>query len=140
MKARDALRRDVLRGLLAAAKHQRVEQKTALLSEAELVQLVRKEIRKREEAEEFAARAGREDLVARNAAERAILEAYLPAPLDAAALEAVVRELAAEPGATLSGVMSALKTRWAGRYDGRLASELARRALGATATARGSGT
>lgn len=137
MKARDPVRRDVLRGLLAAAKHQRVEQKSAHLSEAELTALVRKELRKREEAGDFAARAGRQDLVAQNAAERAVLEAYLPAPLDAGTLEAVIRELAAEPGATLAGVMAALKVRWAGRYDGKTASELARRALAATLSVSG---
>ena len=61
------------------------------------MQVVRKEIRKREEAEEFAVKAGRKDLVEQNRAERAILEAYVPAPLDADELERAIRELAGEP-------------------------------------------
>jgi len=132
MKARDALRTSVLRGVLAAAKNLKVEKRVAALADPDLVQLVRKEVKKREEAESFAVQAGRDDLVTQNRAEREVLETYVPVPVDAATLETAVRELAAQPGATLGGIMGALKARWAGRYDGKLASELARRALAAT--------
>src|SRR5262245_59553877 len=108
MKARETLRVNTLRGVLTAAKNLKVEKRGAALAEEELVQIVRREIRKREEAEEFAVKAGRSELVAQNQAERAILEAYVPAPLDAAALERAVRELAATPdrrsiGAVMAG-------------------------------------
>jgi len=130
MKARDMPRVYVLRGLLTAAKHVKVERRGGDLTEADLVQLVRREIRKREEAEEFAARGGRADAVAQNRNERGILEAYAPAPLDAAALEHVIREIAAtEGGASIGAIMSALRERHPGRFDGRQASELARRVL-----------
>src|SRR5947208_7130718 len=87
MKARDMPRVYVLRGLLTAAKNLTVERRGAALGEADLVQIVRKEIRQREEAAEFATKAGRPDAVAQNHAERAMLETYVPAQLDAAALE-----------------------------------------------------
>ncbi|TMA56921.1 MAG: hypothetical protein E6J75_08710 [Deltaproteobacteria bacterium] len=70
MKARDMPRVYVLRGLLTAVKHVKVERRGADLVEADLVQLVRREIRKREEAEEFAVRGGRADAVAQNRNER----------------------------------------------------------------------
>jgi uncharacterized protein YqeY len=131
MKARDMPRVYVLRGLITAAKNLKVERRGAALAEADLQQLVRREIRKREEAEEFALKAGRQEAVEQNRGERAMLEAYVPAQLDAGALEQAIREIVAEAGAAnLGAVMGALKTRFAGRYDGRQASEIARRVLG----------
>ena len=130
MKAREMPKVYVLRGLLTAVKNLKVEKRGAALAEAELVQVVRREIRKREEAEEFAAKAGRAELVEQNRSERALLEGYAPAALDPAALEQAIREIATRPdGRTLGAVMSALKERFAGRFDGRQASEIARRVL-----------
>src|SRR5436309_4394397 len=82
MKAREMSRVYVLRGLLTAAKNLKVEKRGAALAEADLAQLVRREIRKREEAEEFAAKAGRSELVAQNRSEREMLEAYVPVSLE----------------------------------------------------------
>ncbi len=136
MKARDMPRVYVLRGLLTAAKNLKVERRGAALAEADLVQLVRREIRKREEAEEFAVKAGRDDLVAQNRGERAMLESYAPAPLEAGELERTIREIATDPGArSMGAIMTALRARFAGRLDGRQASEIARRVLAEPASA-----
>ena len=130
MKARDMPRVYVLRGVIAAAKNLKIERRGAELAEADLAQVVRKEIRKREEAEEFALKAGRQEAVEQNRSERAMLEAYAPAQLDATALEQAIREIAADPAShSLGAVMGALKTRFAGRFDGRQASDIARRVL-----------
>ena len=130
MKARDMPRVYVLRGVIAAVKNLRIERRGAELAEADLSQIIRKEIRKREETEEFALKAGRRDAGEQNRSERAMLEAYAPAQLDPAALEQAIREIAAEPNAgNLGAVMGALKARFAGRFDGRQASEIARRVL-----------
>lgn len=136
MKAREMPRVYVLRGLLSAVKNLKVEKRAPTLAEADLVQLVRRELRQREEAEEFAARAGRADLVAQNRAEREMLEGYAPPALDAAALEAAIREIAAAPGRrSMGAIMGGLRDRFAGRFDGRQASEVARRVLAEPATA-----
>lgn len=130
MKARDMPRVYVLRGVIAAVKNLKVERRGAELGEADLSQIIRKEIRKREEAEEFALKAGRQDVVEQNRSERVMLEAYAPAQLDPAALEQAIRAIAAEPNTgNLGAVMGALKARFAGRFDGRQASEIARRVL-----------
>src|SRR6266850_7964815 len=135
IKARDMPRVYVLRGLLAAAKNLKVERRGGDLAEADLVQLVRREIRKREEAEEFAAKAGRSELVEQNRAERAMLESYVPAQLDPGELESLIRKIAARPDArSLGAIMSALREDFAGRFDGRRASEIARRVLAEPAT------
>ena len=130
MKARDMPRVYVLRGLITAAKNLKVERRGAELGEADLVQLVRKEVRKREEASEFATKAGRTDVIEQNEAERRMLEAYAPALLDAAQLEAVVREIVASlPSAAMGPAMAALRERYAGRYDGKQASEIVKRVI-----------
>ena len=109
MKARDMPRVYVLRGLITAVKNLKVERRGAELGEADLVQLVRKEVRKREESSEFATKAGRTDVVEQNEAERRMLEAYAPALLDAAALESIVRDIVASlPSPAMGPVMAAL--------------------------------
>ncbi len=136
MKARDMTRVYVLRGLLTAAKNLKVERRGAALSEADLVQLVRRELRQREEAEGFAAKAGRSEAVAQNQAERRLLEAYVPAQLSAGDLEAAVRGLVqALPQPSMGAVMAALREQYAGRFDGKQASEIAKRILAGGAPA-----
>jgi uncharacterized protein YqeY len=130
MKAREMSRVYVLRGVLAAVKNLKVERRGAPLAESDLLQIVRREIRKREEAEEFAVRAGRTELVAENRREREMLEAFVPAPLDVAQLEDAIRAIASQPASrSLGAVMAALRERFAGRFDGRQASDIARRVL-----------
>ena len=130
MKARDMPRVYVLRGLLTAAKNLKVERRAQSLSEADLVQLVRREVRQREEAEEFAKKAGRDDAVEQNRAERAMLDAYVPAQMDAAALETVVRGIVASmPSPAMGPVMAALREQHAGQFDGKQASEIVKRVL-----------
>ena len=130
MKARDMPRVYVLRGLITAAKNLKVERRAQSLSEADLVQLVRREVRQREEAEEFAKKAGRDDAVEQNRAERAMLDAYVPAQMDAAALETVVRGIVASmPSPAMGPVMAALREQHAGQFDGKQASEIVKRVL-----------
>jgi hypothetical protein len=125
MRARDRLRIDVLRGLIAAIKNVKVERQLPTLPEADLVALVRKELNKRTEIIGYAQQAGRAETVAQSEAEKAILEAYLPTQLDAAALEEVIRRIAADLGTTQIGpLMAELRKRHAGQFDGKLASEL----------------
>jgi len=129
MKRRDAATVSVLRGLLAAVANRRIEIGGELPS-AEIVTLVQREAKKREEAEEFARRAGRADLVTQNTDERAILARYLPAMLDADALTAALQEWIAEGVTTMGPLMARLKERHPGQYDGKRASEIVRTLLG----------
>ncbi len=128
MKARATEKVYVLRGLIAAIKNLKVEKQVASLAEADIAALVRKEINKRTEAAEFARKAKRDDLVQTNESEKALLEVYLPAQLGAAALETIIKDLAAELGTTQIGpLMAKLRERYAGQFDGKLASELIRK-------------
>src|SRR6266404_6223498 len=116
MKARDMPTVYVLRGLLAAIANLRIERGVAELNDAEIVALTQRETKQREEAESYARTASREDLVAQNAAERAILMRYLPAQL-------------ADGLNAMGPIMARLKERHAGQYDGRRAAEIVRSIL-----------
>jgi uncharacterized protein YqeY len=128
MRAREMPKVYVLRGLVAAIKNLKVEKQVKELPEAEITALVKKEVSKRTEALTFAEQGGRTELIEQNRAEIALLEVYLPHQLDAAELEAAIRSVSAELGTTQIGpLMAEIKKRYAGQYDGKLASELVKK-------------
>ena len=119
----------VLRGLLAAIANRRIEVGAKELPASEILGIVQREAKKREEAEAFARQAGREDLVAQNASERALLARYLPTMLDADAVRALLATWIAEGVTTMGLLMARLKERHPGQYDGKRASEIVRELL-----------
>ena len=134
IRARDAVVSGTLRMVLAAITMEEVAGKTAReLSDAEVQKVVTKEAKKRKEAATAYTQAGRPELAAREAAELAVLERYLPQQLTAAEIEALVAEAVAETGATgmpqLGQVMKALQPRVAGRADGAAVAAAVRAAL-----------
>ncbi len=131
MRARDRVRLDVLRGVITAVKHTKVEKQLSDVPEAEILAVLRRELNKRAEIADFARKAGRDETVAQAAAEQSIIEAYLPAQMDAAGLEAAIRAIAAELGSAQIGpVMAELRARHAGQFDGKLASQLIKQLQG----------
>ena len=130
MKQRAATTVSVLRGLLAVIANRRIEI-GGELSSAEILGLVQRESKKREETEEFARKAGRDDIVEQNEAERALLARYLPKMLDPDAVTALVRGWIAEGVDTMGALMARLKERHPGQYDGKRASEIVRNLLAA---------
>jgi uncharacterized protein YqeY len=129
MKAQDRPRVYVLRGVLAAVGNAKIEKGGEAPNAAEIVAIVQREAKKREEAEAFARTANRTDLAEQNAAERSILAEYLPRPLEDAELGNLVRSWLAEGVDGLGPLMARLKERHAGQYDGKRASEIVRRIL-----------
>jgi uncharacterized protein YqeY len=126
MKRRDMPTVYVLRGLLAAVSNRRIDGGGSELPPAEILAIVQREAKKREEAEEFARRANRTDLVEQNAAERVILARYLPTMLDADALTALIATWIGEGVTSMGALMARLKERHPGQYDGKRASEIVR--------------
>lgn len=129
MKARDMPTVYVLRGLLAAIANLKIEKGSPGLAENEILGLVQREAKKREEAAGFARDAKRPELVEQNDAERAILGRYLPRALDEAELTNLLRSWLAEGVGGMGPLMARLKERYAGQYDGKRASEIARRLI-----------
>ena len=134
MKARDQGRLSALRMAKAALMNREVERGRAL-EENEAEQVLASLIKQRRDSIDAFAKGGREDLVAREQAEIVTLEAYLPPPIDATALEAAVDASIAETGAStakdMGRVMKAVMARLAGStVDGRKVNELVRQKLG----------
>lgn len=96
------------------------------MTDDEVVALVKKFVGNLDEA--IAASATRPGSVEKLAAEKDALIGYLPQQMTAAEIEVVVREALAVD-ASLKAVMAALKGNHAGRYDGKLASEIAKRVM-----------
>ncbi|MCZ2818817.1 GatB/YqeY domain-containing protein [Modestobacter sp. VKM Ac-2977] len=135
MKSRDELRTATLRMVLAAVTAEEVSGKEAReLSDEEVQAVLRREAKKRREAADAFAGAGRADQAEREKAEEGVLATYLPAQLEDADLTALVADVITTTGATgmkdMGKVMGAVQGRVAGRADGgRVAAEV-RRQLG----------
>lgn len=134
MKAKDSVALNVVRALKSALKYAALEKAGAEgeLDDSEALQVVRREIKKRQDSVASYAQAAREDLAAIERAEIAVLEKYLPAALPAGELEALVVAVIAELGTTskkdMGAVMKLLQERAAGRADNRvLSAEVAKR-------------
>ncbi|MCV2491047.1 GatB/YqeY domain-containing protein [Geodermatophilus sp. YIM 151500] len=132
MKARDELRTATLRMVLAAVSAEEVSGKEArTLTDDEVQAVVRREAKKRREAAEAFAEAGRSEQAERERAEGDVLAGYLPAQLDDADLAALVADVVTRTGATgmkdMGRVMGAATGAVAGRAEGsRVAAEVRR--------------
>ncbi len=134
MKAKDQARLAPLRMVKAALMNREVEKGRAL-DEAEAQQVVASLIKQRRDSIEQFLKGGREELAARETAEIAVLETYLPPPVDPAEIEGAVDDAIREVNATsakdFGRVMKAVMSRLAGRgVDGRLITDIVRRKLG----------
>jgi hypothetical protein len=132
MRSGDALRRDVLR-MVQNTIYNIEKAKHVTLSEDEVLGVVTKEVKTRRESVDAFRKGGREDLAAKEEAEIAILNDYLPQQLTDDELRALVDQAVAESGATsardLGKVMGILSPRIRGRADGKTASGMVAQAL-----------
>ena len=134
MKARDQLTTSVLRMAVAAVKEARVSGDEAHdLSDDEVVAVLAKEAKRREESAAAYTEGGRAEQAEKELAERDVLARYLPAPLDADELAAIVDGALAEGGFTEPSQMGqAMKAAMAavdGRADGKAVSALVKARL-----------
>jgi uncharacterized protein YqeY len=120
MRAKDTAVLGAIRLLLAAVKQKEVDERISL-DDTGVVGIIDKMVKQRRDAIAQFAPAGRQDLVEKEAAEIAVLERYLPERLSADAIDAEIRALMAETGASgpqdLGKLMGPLKSRLAGRAD-----------------------
>jgi len=132
MKARDAVRRETIRGARGAIKNKEIETGDPLDDDA-IVRVLRALVKQRTDSIEQFQAAGRGELAEKESAEKAVLEAYLPAAPDAARIEQVVAEVIAEVGATgpreMGQVMKPALERLGAAVDGKLVSQAVKRQL-----------
>lgn len=127
MKAGDDVKKTTLRAVLTAIRTaEAAEGTTGALDDEAVQKLIATEVKQRTEAAEIFTEAGEADRAATELAERDVLQSYLPEPLDADALEALVATVIADGGYTTKKDMGAaikdVMAKAGGRADGRTVS------------------
>ena len=132
MRQGDELGRSTLRLVMAAIKNAEIEKRREL-EEGELLAIIAKEAKQRQESIDHFERGGRQDLVDREEAELQILLAYLPEQLSREEIEAQARQIIEEVGATspaqMGQVMRQLMPLMQGKADGKLVSQVVKELL-----------
>ncbi|WKZ57836.1 MAG: GatB/YqeY domain-containing protein [Bdellovibrionota bacterium] len=131
MKARDQVRVETIRGILSAIDYECLQKGTEELAESVITEIVKRELKKRAEEKEFAEKSGRAEHLDRLRQEVAVLESFLPQQLSTTELESIISQMKSkDPSLNMGAVMKTLKESYAGRYDAKAASELAKRIAG----------
>jgi len=132
LKSGEKIKVSTLRMILAEVKNAEIA-KRGDLSEEELLAVVAREARKRKEAIEEFGKGGREDLVAKESDELAIIQVYLPEQMSDGEVRSIVEETIKEVGATSSGdlgkVMGKLMPKIKGKADGKKVNQMVREML-----------
>ncbi len=122
MKSGDTEKRSVLRMLLSAIGNAEIARR-ATLDDADILGIIAKEVRQRQESIEAFKQGNREDLVAQEEAEMAVLQGYLPPQMAREEIVEAARRIIADVGAQglpdKGKVMSKLIAQLKGRADGR---------------------
>ncbi|MCD6286400.1 MAG: GatB/YqeY domain-containing protein [Anaerolineae bacterium] len=132
MRAQDAPRKSAVRMVIAAIQLAQVETSEPL-GDAEVIALIRKEVKRREEAVEMMREAGREELVPGEVVELDVLKAYLPALMSEEAVTELVKQKIDELGVgsmrELGRVMGTVMPLVKGKADGKMVNQVVRRLL-----------
>jgi len=135
MIAKDAEKLSVLRMLKSAVKYAAIEKggAEAVPTDLEVLAVVRKEVKKREDSIASFTQHGRTELAEKEKKEMEFLKTMLPAQLTPEKLEQLVKEAITEVGATskaqMGSVMKAAQAKAAGQADGKTLSQLVQRLL-----------
>jgi uncharacterized protein YqeY len=132
LRQRETLRLETIRGVRGAIRNKEIEVGEMLADDA-ILRVIRTSVKQRAEAIEQYRLAGRDDLVAKETAERAVLESYLPAAPDEATMERIAREVIAEVAAAgprdMGRVMKPALERLGPAADGKALGGIVRRLL-----------
>jgi hypothetical protein len=132
MRAKETARLGTIRLLLAAIKQREVDDRITL-DDAAIISTIEKMIKQRKDSISQFEKAGRDDLVAVEAAEMVILQDYMPAQMSDAEVEAAVAATVAATGAAgpqdMGKVIGVLKGQLAGKADMGKVSGLVKAAL-----------
>lgn len=134
MRAKDSVRLETVRMLLAAIQRREVDERITL-DDAQVLAVVEKLIKQGRDSVEQFTKGGRDDLVAKESAQLAILETYLPEQLGEAQIDALIDKAIADTGAgsmkDMGKVMGVLKPELQGRADmGAVSAKLKQRLAG----------
>ena len=133
MRAKEVVKRDTLRNIQAAIKQIEVDERRDV-TDTDVESIMMKYLKQREDAKTQFGDAGRDDLVEKEEAEIAIIQAYLPEPMDDTELESVLKEVIASVGAEsmkdMGKVMGGAKAAIGSRADGGRINVMVKKLLG----------
>ncbi len=133
MKAKDTAKRDALRLLDSAMKQIEVDERKTL-SDNDVLAIIAKQVKQRNDSAAQYKDAGRHDLLEKELAEIAVFEAYLPQQLSDDALHDAIKEIIAQTGATtmkdMGKVMGAAKSKIGHVADGKRINACVKTLLG----------
>ena len=131
MKAGDKVKVETIRSILSAVQYDEVAQKVDELPAPSILEVMKRELKKRKEEIDFAEKANRPDLLPKLQLEVAAIEAFLPQQLSSAEIEKIVTDLkASNPTFNMGMIMKSLKDSYNGQFDSKVASEIAKRIAG----------
>ena len=133
MKARDTLRSSTLNFLRAQIKNAKIDQRVEKIADADVITVIKKQVKQRQDSIAQFRAGGREDLAAKEDQELLILQSYLPVALPLEALKAVVDEVIKSAGAAsikdMGKVMKEVLAKVAGQADSQTVSALVKERL-----------
>jgi len=132
MRQNDAMRKDAIRMVRAAIQNTEIA-KQHTLDDNEVIEVIRKEVKQRQEAIALFAQGGRQDLVEQETKQVKILEAYLPQQMSADDIAALAKQTIAAVGAKgpadMGLVMRTLMGQLKGQADGKLVNQVVQKLL-----------
>jgi len=131
IKARKQTVMDTLRSLLTAIQYEEISQKVEALSDDKIISIVQSELKKIKEEREYVEQANKTEDLLRLDASAEVLQALLPQQLSADDIQSFFSAFKTQnAGANLGLAMKALKEKHPSQYDGKLASEIAKKVFG----------
>ncbi len=133
MKAKEMDKVNTLRFLQSSIKNKEIEVRPNALTDDDVISVLKKSAKQRQDSIEQFSNAGRMDLADKEKAELAIIEGYLPKQMGADQIEAIVKQAIQETGATsakeMGAVMKAVMAKTQGTADNKLVSEIVKKNL-----------
>jgi uncharacterized protein len=134
MKAKDEAALRGIRAIKSALLLAKTDGSGQAIDEAREVQILQKLVKTRQESLDLYVKNNREDLAFIEREEIEVIKKYLPAMLEGAELEAIIKAIIAEVGATsakdMGKVMGAANKQLAGKAEGRAISDIVKQLLG----------
>lgn len=133
MKNKDEVSLSALRSVKTAIQNEKVNGKLHDLTNSDIIKIIQKQIKQRNEAEEIYRNNSREELANKEYNERIVLEKYVPKMLSESELEVIIDQLItiwkASSIKDMGKIMSELNKNYVGCVDGKLASSIIRKKL-----------
>ena len=128
-KAKKEIEVSTLRMLRSALKNLAIDKRISSLEDEDVLSIVKRELKKRQDSIEAFRSAGRDDLLAREEAEAAILEKYMPAMLSEEEIDKIIVNVISAGHDNFGLVMKEVMAQTKGRADGKIVQEKVKQKL-----------